>query len=264
MAVWGMATATLWGLLLCLLCVVGRGMDGLAQKYQEASLDDIQRDVEKAVKLLNRKSFLPWQKEQINQMVPRLHLGMIELWLEFRRLQEEKENMWRRMNMMLTRAVTSCQEVAADVSYVKSDVSSRLAQMEGAIVGLLSKVENLEVKREQGVDATWPSGSHISPRGGGSSQAGDNRPDSWASEHGRGGAAPSRATVALPSQPSDNAICPAKILHRVSNLTQILNGHTDLLVELYERVTALEEMKRPTGEQGPRSPDPSEGSGDGD
>ncbi|XP_069066543.1 uncharacterized protein [Pleurodeles waltl] len=253
----------LWCLALGLLCGGCSGTGGLAHKYQEASLDDIQRDMERAVQLLNRKSFLPWQREQINQMVPRLHLGMIELWLEFRRLQEDKESMWKRMNAMLSRSLSACQEVATEMSRMKSDMSSRFTQVEGVISGLISKVGNLEVNRPQDPYVAKFGDPHTPFRTAVNSRKGDSGLRNGESGSRRGNPASSRSAIAAPSHPPNNAICPARILHRVSNLTQILNGHTNLLVELYERVSSLEDMGRPTEGKGPWIPVLPEGSGEG-
>ncbi|XP_069066545.1 uncharacterized protein [Pleurodeles waltl] len=199
----------------------------------------------------------------IGQMVPRLHLGMIELWLEFRRLQEDKESMWKRMNAMLSRSLSACQEVATEMSRMKSDMSSRFTQVEGVISGLISKVGNLEVNRPQDPYVAKFGDPHTPFRTAVNSRKGDSGLRNGESGSRRGNPASSRSAIAAPSHPPNNAICPARILHRVSNLTQILNGHTNLLVELYERVSSLEDMGRPTEGKGPWIPVLPEGSGEG-
>ncbi|RXM32464.1 Pentraxin-4 [Acipenser ruthenus] len=267
------------------------------------------------------------------KMVPRLHLGVLELWLEFRRFQRENQQMRKRIKGLMAQDATCCQDGAQasprsagavagvqalpegestdaeenqgadgsrcdvlpryscwassgvrglvlEISNFKNEVLQKTQTLEGEVVVLQGKVGDLEeteetdrtVENTESNETTdMPALPAVTPTSQPEmvytsvDQSGDTHVTSVQSEGGINNASdPLEVGVGLSepemkschSEVSANRNSLDKLRLRVSDLTQLLNGHTDLLAELYERLSALE------GHELDQRPSEYEGSGD--
>ncbi|KAK1162985.1 hypothetical protein AOXY_G18008 [Acipenser oxyrinchus oxyrinchus] len=236
------------------------------------STEEIQKQVDMAIRTLQRNGFFPWPREQIDQMVPRLHLGVLELWLEFRHFQRENQQMWKRIKGLMAQDATCCQGLALEISNFKNEVLQKTQTLEGEMVVLQGKVGDLEeteetdrtVENTESNETTdMPALPAVTPSS--QSEMVNTRVDQSGDTHVINNASdPVEVGVGLPepemkschSEVSANPNSLDKLRQRVSDLTQLLNGHTELLVELYERLSALE------GHELDQRPSEYEGSGD--
>ncbi|XP_041087147.1 uncharacterized protein LOC121301649 [Polyodon spathula] len=244
------------------------------------STEEIQKQVDTAIRTLQRNGFFPWPREQIDQMVPRLHLGVLELWLEFRRFQRENQQMGKRIKGLMARDARCCQELALEISHFKNEVLQKVETVAGEVVVLQGKVgdledteetdrtvENIESNETTDMPAlpavnltSQPEMANTSVNQSGDTYLTSVQSEGWINnasdpvEVGVGVSEPEMKSCH--SEASLNPHSPEKLHLRVSDLTQLLNGHTDLLAELYERLSALE------GHELDQRPSEYEGSGD--
>ncbi|MGH0151483.1 UNVERIFIED_CONTAM: hypothetical protein FKN15_034970 [Acipenser sinensis] len=228
------------------------------------STEEIQKQVNTAIRTLQRNGFFPWPREQIDQMVPRLHHGVLELWLEFRCFQRENQQMRKRIKRLMAQDAMCCQGLVLEISNFKNEVLQKTQTLEGEVIVLQGKVGDLEeteetdrmVENTESNETTdMPAPPAVTPTSQPEmvytsvDQSGDTHATSVQSEGGINNASdPVEVGVGLSepemkschSEVSANRNSLDKLRLRVSDLTQLLNGHTDLLAELYERLSALE------------------------
>lgn len=167
-----------------------------------------------------------------------------------------------------------------EISNTKKEVLQKIQTLEGEVVVLQGKVGDLEETEETDRTAEntesnettdMPALPAVTPTSQPEmvntsvDQSGDTHVTSVQSEGGINNASdPVEVGVGLSepemkschSEVSANRNSLDKLRLRVSDLTQLLNGHTDLLAELYERLSALE------GHELDQRPSEYEGSGD--
>ncbi|KAM9305002.1 uncharacterized protein PAF06_013505 [Gastrophryne carolinensis] len=238
----------LFSMVLCLAFGQSSGDSEWQLANRNVSEEDVIKELNQALHMVAKPTFQGWKAELIQQAVPRMHIGLVELWLQFRRLQREQEDAWRKMKGMTATSTMSCQELKEKITDLSATMRARLEgiedRMEAAQRGPYSMedVHLSESTRHPWVGTTEP-----------------------ASQMGGAQTTPSTHRSCSLGQCRDNTmtgrrrskITNTQLAHKVAALTELLNGHNELLVELYQRVTALEGAAA----RGP--PRPEEGSGGG-
>ncbi|XP_073492446.1 uncharacterized protein [Aquarana catesbeiana] len=239
------------GIFFCLLCGLSSGDVGWQLPNKNFSEADIRKELNQALQIVDQPTFQGWRPELIKQAVPRMYIGLVELWLQFQSLQKEQEEAWRKVKRMTRMSAGSCHELKENITELFSRVPARLDIIENQMVSIQKKLENMEetIKPESAnqapVDAIEPA-NHTEVNQT-ISEPPPHRPCSTKTcrENMTG-----RKKVKISN---------TQLAHKVAALTELLNGHNELLEELYQRVTALEAARN----TGPVSPKAKEGSGGG-
>ncbi|KAM8960357.1 uncharacterized protein RCH25_036047 [Pelodytes ibericus] len=178
--------------------------------------EDIRKEVDQALQQMNKPSFQGWPLDQLKQVVPRLHIGLIEIWLQFRKIPKEQNEMWRKIRHMTRQTTASCQEVKAEMLEHSGNVTSKLDAIAKEMATIHQRVETMEDT------CRVVSGSLLALNQTKSTQ---QTPPTAAS----------RAQGAKNHKANTE-----KLSQKVVRLTELLNDHNQLLAELYQRITALE------------------------
>ncbi|XP_056393093.1 uncharacterized protein LOC130285559 isoform X2 [Hyla sarda] len=164
---------------------------------------------------------------------PRMHIGLVELWLRFRKLQKFQDETWRKMKRMMRTMRTmrttsaSCQELKDKVRDTAVQVPERLGTIEKRVEIIDGRMKNMEdAHKEECANRTH----HLEEK-----KISDQLPKKAC--HGE-----PRAISAL--GPGRGRASTTQLAHKVAALTELLNGHNELLVELYQRMTELEGTRR--------------------
>ncbi|XP_072272873.1 uncharacterized protein [Pyxicephalus adspersus] len=236
----------LFGILFCLLCGLSSGDVGWQLPNKNFSEADIKKELNQALQIVDQPTFQGWRPEIIKQAVPRMYIGLVELWLQFQSLQKEQEEAWRKVKRMTRTSAGSCQELKDNVTELFTRVPARLDVIENQMISMQKKLENME-------EAFKP----------------ENQTSTYQIESGNQTEVNQTIAEPPPHKPCSSKTCRdnvtgrrkvkvsnTQLAHKVAALTELLNGHNELLEELYQRVTALEAARNADQE----SPKPKEGS----
>ncbi|XP_018092554.1 uncharacterized protein LOC108702065 [Xenopus laevis] len=226
----------LFGVSLCLLRALSSGRFIRAPLNKDLMDGDIRKEVEKALEQMDKPTFQGWHPDEVKQAVPRLHVGLVEMWLHLRNLKREQSEMFRRTKRIISRTAASLQEVGQRVSELHDRLPPRIEAIEQQVVRIQGKEESAERSDQQdSVNGTQlcKTANHMPFH---LNQDNTTCPDG--------------------QRPVGNTVCKIqcagskrdkiglhKLSHKVATLTELLNGHNELLVELYERLTALEMLQ---------------------
>ncbi|KAM3916839.1 uncharacterized protein RB166_016000 [Leptodactylus fuscus] len=230
------------GILFCLVCGLSCGDVGWPLLNMDLMDEDIRKEVDQALQVVNQPNFQGWRMELIKQAVPRMHIGLVELWLLFRKLQKEQDEMQRKMKRMMRMAAASSQELKAKIVDFTLQVPERMDVIEKRLEMVNMRVKTIEDAQDGG---SYKMEGHLDKN----KTSFENLPKE----------ACNRPCADRRMGPGRGKVSTNQLAHKVAALTELLNGHNELLVELYERMTALEEVN------GARhaSHTPRDGSGDG-
>ncbi|KAG8546951.1 hypothetical protein GDO81_029442 [Engystomops pustulosus] len=203
------------GILFCLAWGLSCGDVGWPLLNLDLLDVDIKKEVDQALQVVNQPGFQGWGLELIKQAAPRMHIGLVELWLQFRKLQKDQEETWRKMKRMMRMSAASCQELKDNIGVLR--VPERMNELEKRVEVLDTRVKTMrDLREEESEDMNSP---EQLPKGACHPQ-------------------PCANTTLRPRKGKVNT---TQLALKVAALAELLNGHNELLVELYQRMTALEE-----------------------
>ncbi|CAI9624113.1 unnamed protein product [Staurois parvus] len=228
----------------CLLCGLSSGDVGWQLPNKNFSEADVRKELNQALQIVDQPTFQGWRPELIKQAVPRMYIGLVELWLQFQNVQKEQEEAWRKVKRMTRMSAGSCQELKENVTELFSRVPARLDLIENQMLLIQRKLENMEemLKPESANQA--PSDTIES-----GNQTEVNQTISEPPAHRPCSSKTCRDNMTGRKKVK---VSNAQLAHKVAALTELLNGHNELLEELYQRVTALE-ATRNAGQVSPKS-----------
>ncbi|XP_063286774.1 uncharacterized protein LOC134571970 [Pelobates fuscus] len=210
------------------LCVLKEGRGSFLLPNKDILDDeDIQKQVDQALQLVNKDSFQGWPLEQIKQAVPRLHIGLIEIWLQFRKLLKEQNEVWTKLRRMTRQSAVSCQEVKAEMSDFSGNLTSRMDAIENQVAEIQRKAESVEEVCRCESRAVSENQLDVNQTDSRQQPAQTTTINVQGKNNSSGSNKRYKANV-------------EKLSQKVASLTELLNGHNELLVELYQRIAVLE------------------------
>ncbi|KAM5127121.1 uncharacterized protein ACMZJ9_020877 [Mantella aurantiaca] len=239
------------GIFFCLLCGLSSGDVGWQLPNKNFSEADIRKELNQALQIVDQPTFQGWRPELIKQAVPRMYIGLVELWLQFQNLQKDQEEAWRKVKRMTRMSAGSCQELKENATEFFTRVPARLDVIENQMALILKKMENLE-------EASKPESAQHAPAEA-AETANRTEVNQTISEPPAHRPCASKTCRDNVTGRKRVKVSNSQLAHKVAALAELLNGHNELLEELYQRVTALEAARNAA--QG--SPKPKEGSGGG-
>ncbi|KAM4023803.1 uncharacterized protein ACNLHF_024740 [Anomaloglossus baeobatrachus] len=219
------------GILFCLVCGLSFGEVRWPWLNMDLLYEDIKKEVDLALQVVNQPNFQGWRLKFIKQAAPRMHIGLVELWLQFQKFQTDQDKMWRKMTKT---SEASCQDLKDKIRDIAVQVPERMDAMEKRLEIMSASVKTMEDAHE----TECANRRHLTK---------DHQEDKMISSEKRA------------MRPRKGKFSSTQLVHKVAALTVVLNGHNELLVELYQRMTALEGVN----EARYSSLTPQDGSGDG-
>ncbi|XP_018414093.1 PREDICTED: uncharacterized protein LOC108788744 [Nanorana parkeri] len=239
------------GIFFCLLCGMSCGDVGWQLPNKNFSEADIRKELNQALQIVDQPTFQGWRPELIKQAVPRMYIGLVELWLQFQNLQKEQEEAWRKVKRMTRTSAGSCQELKENVTELFTRVPARMDIIENQMALVQKKLETME----EALKPEPANQTSVEPVESGN-QTEVNQTISEPPAHRTCSSKTCRNNIKGGRKVK---VSNSQLANKVAALAELLNGHNELLEELYQRVTGLE-AARNTGQV---SAKPKEGSGGG-
>eukprot|EP00079_Xenopus_tropicalis_P017780 XP_004918167.1 PREDICTED: uncharacterized protein LOC101733131 [Xenopus tropicalis] len=240
MCPWKNLVGILFGVSLCLPRALSSGRFIRTPLNKDLTDQDIRKEVEKALEQMDKPTFPGWHPDGVKQAVPRLHLGLVEMWLHLRNVKQEQNEMFRRTKRIIRRTSASLQEVGQKVSELSDHLPPRMEIIEQQVARIQGKEESTERSPQPGSANGTQLCKTANPMPLHLNQTNTTCPEGQRPDRNTG-----CKTQCAGSKRDKMDL--HKLTRKVATLSELLNGHNELLVELYERLTALEILQIPQG-----------------